>query len=187
VRADALGHAHECRAIDLDAMRVAADVAALCTGEMNPAIRLVDAVKREPLRPADFARPAAGAGGRNAAPRIIRLRSIRICAAGGGVCAFCVDRLQPIVSPKASREITASHGPAIVISASGMATGGRVSHQLSACLPDARNTVLFVGFQAEGTRGRYLVEGAQRSKFTGKSSRYQRESNVSTACPRMPM
>ena len=41
-----------------------------------------------------------------------------------------------------------------------MATGGRVLHHLAAALPDPRNTVLFVGFQAEGTRGRQLIEGA---------------------------
>jgi metallo-beta-lactamase family protein len=84
------------------------------------------------------------------------------------ICMFCVRRLQPIASAKASREITKSHGQAIVISASGMATGGRVLHHLAACLPDPRNTVLFVGFQAEGTRGRHLVEGARMIKIHGQ-------------------
>jgi metallo-beta-lactamase family protein len=83
------------------------------------------------------------------------------------VCSFCVRRLQPIVSPQESREITGSLGPAIVISASGMATGGRVIHHLEACLPDARNTVLFVGYQAEGTRGRTLVDGGKTVKIHG--------------------
>jgi metallo-beta-lactamase family protein len=87
------------------------------------------------------------------------------------VAAFCVKRLQPIVSPRESREITATHGPAIVISASGMATGGRVLHHLAACLPDARNTVLFVGFQAQGTRGRSLVEGTKLVKIHGQMVR----------------
>ena len=59
-------------------------------------------------------------------------------------------------------------GPAIVISASGMATGGRVLHHLANGLADARNTVLFVGFQAAGTRGRQLIEGAQEVKMFGQ-------------------
>ena len=50
-----------------------------------------------------------------------------------------------------------------------MATGGRVLHHLTACLPDARNTVLFVGFQAEGTRGRQLIEGAHMVKIHGQA------------------
>lgn len=49
-------------------------------------------------------------------------------------------------------------GPLIVISASGMLSGGRVLHHLKKRLPDARNTVLFVGYQAEGSKGRYLQE-----------------------------
>jgi len=49
-----------------------------------------------------------------------------------------------------------------------MATGGRVVHHLFAGLPDPRNTVLFVGFQAAGTRGRQLIEGAQHVKMYGQ-------------------
>ena len=58
--------------------------------------------------------------------------------------------------------------PAIIISASGMATGGRVLHHLRAGLPDSRNTILFAGYQAVGTRGRSLVEGAKSVKIHGQ-------------------
>ena len=58
--------------------------------------------------------------------------------------------------------------PIIIISASGMASGGRVLHHLARCLPDPRNTVLLVGFQAEGTRGRSLADGARELKMLGR-------------------
>ena len=83
------------------------------------------------------------------------------------VCAFCTERFRTISSAQESKDLTASRMPSIVISASGMATGGRVLHHLKAALPDERNTVLFVGFQAEGTRGRRLVEGEKTIKIHG--------------------
>jgi metallo-beta-lactamase family protein len=86
----------------------------------------------------------------------------------GEVSAFGTERFHPAASSRASKQILASKGPAIVISASGMATGGRVLHHLAAALPDARNTVLFVGFQAAGTRGRRLIEGEKQVKMFGQ-------------------
>jgi metallo-beta-lactamase family protein len=83
------------------------------------------------------------------------------------VSAFATARFQVIASPQQSKELTASRKPAIVISSSGMATGGRVLHHLAAALPDPRNTVLLVGFQSEGTRGRQLLEGATEIRIHG--------------------
>jgi metallo-beta-lactamase family protein len=59
-------------------------------------------------------------------------------------------------------------GPVIIISASGMATGGRVLHHLNLRLPDPRTTVLLVGFQAQGTRGRQLQEGRREIRMFGR-------------------
>lgn len=84
------------------------------------------------------------------------------------VCAFCTERFRTIASAEESRQLTESKMPAIVISASGMATGGRVLHHLKAGLPDSRNTILFVGYQAEGTRGRRLVDGEPGVKIHGE-------------------
>jgi metallo-beta-lactamase family protein len=87
---------------------------------------------------------------------------------GGGVDSFTSSRFTAITSTEESKELTLNHQPSIIVSSSGMATGGRVLHHLRASLPDERNTVLFVGYQAAGTRGRSLVEGAAQVKMHGR-------------------
>ncbi len=67
-----------------------------------------------------------------------------------------------------SKRLNTMPGPAIIISASGMCTGGRILHHLKWRLPDARNAVLFVGYQAEGTRGRRLLNEAERIRIHGQ-------------------
>jgi metallo-beta-lactamase family protein len=67
-----------------------------------------------------------------------------------------------------SKSITASSFPKVVITASGMATGGRVLHHLKAFAPDGRNSILFSGFQAAGTRGRAMLQGARDIKIHGQ-------------------
>lgn len=67
-----------------------------------------------------------------------------------------------------SKRLNDLRGPAIIISASGMATGGRILHHLRHRLPDPRTTVLLVGFQSAGTRGRSLQDGAKTIKMFGE-------------------
>lgn len=83
------------------------------------------------------------------------------------LCAFCTTKFKVISSTQESKELTNSKKPAIIISSSGMATGGRVLHHLKATLPDPRNTALLVGFQAEGTRGRRLLNGEKTLRIHG--------------------
>ncbi len=72
-------------------------------------------------------------------------------------------------SAEESKQINNVHTPAIIISASGMASGGRVMHHLAQRLPDKRNCVLLCGFQAEGTGGRALEEGAKYLRIFGEA------------------
>jgi metallo-beta-lactamase family protein len=71
-------------------------------------------------------------------------------------------------TPGESRAINAIEGPVLIISASGMATGGRVLHHLRRRLPDARTTVILVGYQVAGTRGRQLEDGARSVRIFGE-------------------
>jgi metallo-beta-lactamase family protein len=84
-------------------------------------------------------------------------------------CPLRCRDTQFVRTPEESQGINAVRTPAIIISASGMAAGGRVVHHLAQRLPDQRNTVLLVGYQAAGTRGRALLEGATKLKIHGQS------------------
>jgi metallo-beta-lactamase family protein len=76
--------------------------------------------------------------------------------------------LTEIRDPRESRALCEAPGPFIVISASGMATGGRVLHHLAERLPDPRNTILLVGYQVRGTRGHRLLAGERAVKMLGR-------------------
>ncbi|PYT04120.1 MAG: MBL fold metallo-hydrolase [Acidobacteria bacterium] len=67
-----------------------------------------------------------------------------------------------------SKALKDQQGPAIIISASGMATGGRVVHHLAQWLPDRASSVIFVGYQSVGTRGRRLQDGEKQMKIHGE-------------------
>ena len=77
------------------------------------------------------------------------------------------DNFNFAVTPADSKKINDTHYPCIIISSSGMATGGRIQHHLMQRLPDPRNLVLFIGFQAPGTRGRQIKDGAPEVKIFG--------------------
>ena len=77
-------------------------------------------------------------------------------------------RLHFARAPEQSKAINRVEGPCIIVSASGMATGGRVLHHLGRRLPDERTTVLLVGYQAPGTRGWSLQNGAQTLRIHGE-------------------
>lgn len=70
-------------------------------------------------------------------------------------------------TPRESRAIDRTPGPKVVVSASGMMSGGRILHHLRRFLPEPQNTVLVVGYQAKGTRGRALVDGVDSLKIHG--------------------
>ncbi len=88
-------------------------------------------------------------------------------AAGGRPCA--PKNLRICKSVEDSKRLNDTDGPGILIAGSGMATGGRILHHFVRRLSDARTTVLFVGYQAAGTRGRLLREGARQMKMLGQS------------------
>jgi metallo-beta-lactamase family protein len=93
----------------------------------------------------------------------------------GGGEPFGFDRLRYIGTADESRALNDASGPMIIVSASGMCEGGRILHHLQHGLGDARNTVLFVGFQGEGTLGRRLREGAETVNILGESVRSRAE------------
>lgn len=80
---------------------------------------------------------------------------------------FDSGKLMQALTTEESKQINEITETSIIISASGMATGGRVVHHLEHMLPDPKNTVILVGYQAVGSRGRLLEEGATEIKMHG--------------------
>lgn len=85
-----------------------------------------------------------------------------------GECRAVCDVARYIREAEDSKALDAEPMPKIIISASGMATGGRVLHHLKHYAPDYRNAILFAGFQAGGTRGAAMVAGAESVKIHGQ-------------------
>jgi metallo-beta-lactamase family protein len=83
------------------------------------------------------------------------------------VCRDAFSMATYVRDVEASKALMSNRMPKVIISASGMATGGRVVHHLEAFGPDPRNTIVFAGFQTKGTRGRALVDGMREVKIHG--------------------
>ena len=83
-------------------------------------------------------------------------------------CSGLCHVAKMVRSIEESRALVAQRHPAIIVSASGMATGGRVLHHLKALAPDHRNTIVFAGFQAGGTRGARSVAGEPSIRIHGE-------------------
>ena len=111
-------------------------------------------------------------------PMALRVLDVYRAALRRGDPDVCVPGATPSFDPggglhecptvEDSISLNALTAPAIIISASGMATGGRVLHHLARLLPHHRNAVVLCGFQAAGTRGRQLADGARSIKMLGK-------------------
>jgi metallo-beta-lactamase family protein len=83
-------------------------------------------------------------------------------------CAALSRTARMVNSVEESRALNQMKGPMIILSASGMASGGRVVHHLKAFAPKSNNTILFAGFQAAGTRGAAMLDGAEEIKIHGE-------------------
>ena len=81
---------------------------------------------------------------------------------------LAADRFGRCRSVDDSKRLNDRKEPAVIVAASGMATGGRIVHHLAHRLPDARTAVVFVGYQAAGTRGRAMLNGAQTVSIHGR-------------------
>jgi len=95
--------------------------------------------------------------------------------ARNGVNPLAPDRFQRCRSSEQSRELNGRTDSPVIVAASGMAVGGRVVHHLKHRLPDPRNTILFAGYQAAGTRGRAILDGAYTVAIHGHQIRVAAE------------
>jgi metallo-beta-lactamase family protein len=162
----------------------------------DPAPRLAEAIKRTVQRGGSVLLPAFAVG-RAQALLLVLQRLRRSGAIAAGIPIFVdspmaveatalyrnqgnllrvpprelrtlTDGVRMVETVQQSMRLAASRYPAIIVSASGMATGGRVLHHLKVMAPDARDTLVFAGFQVGGSRGARLVAGEREVKIHGE-------------------
>jgi metallo-beta-lactamase family protein len=102
-------------------------------------------------------------------------------ASTGGARPFAPRRFHLSQTVDESKRLNDTAGPGVIVAGSGMATGGRILHHLKRRLPDPKTTVLFVGYQAAGTRGRLLKDGADEIRMLGVTVPVKAEIMVSDA------
>lgn len=90
-------------------------------------------------------------------------------------CFDMYDDTRFTTTVEQSKRIFDYHFPSVIISASGMATGGRILHHLAHFAPDNKNSIVLAGFQAQDTRGRYLAEGKKELKIHGQDIKVKAE------------
>jgi len=88
-----------------------------------------------------------------------------------GASPFAFPGLAMVRSVAQSKSLNHLRGTAVIIAGSGMCTGGRIKHHLSANIGRRESTVLFVGYQAEGTLGREILSGARQVRILGQTHR----------------
>ena len=96
------------------------------------------------------------------------LRHRRLMRLTAREASALTDGVTMVTTPQQSEKLTRARYPCVIISASGMATGGRVLHHLKAMAPNPKNHIAFPGFQVAGTRGGKLVAGAREVKIHGE-------------------
>lgn len=131
-------------------------------------LRELEAEQRIPVLPVVIDSPMGAAATRFYAKHTEEHNVAMLQLAAGGQNALSTHNFRLVAGREGSKALNSMRGSAVIISASGMATGGRVLHHLEHGLPDARNTVVLVGYQAEGTRGRRLLEGEKEIKIHGE-------------------
>jgi len=133
-------------------------------------LKRLEEEKRIPVLPVYLDSPMAAAALHFYSARLNELDSDLVKPDGlKHVSVFATTRMTTVASPQQSADLIASRQPSIIIASSGMATGGRVLRHLAATISSPKNTVLFVGYQAAGTRGRLLVDGAHEIKLLGRT------------------
>ncbi len=99
-------------------------------------------------------------------PELFDEDALELLKQGNHPCDF--PELKTTRTTDESKAIAKTGGPAIIIAGSGMCTGGRIKHHIKNLISDEKNTILFIGYQATGTLGRYILEGADEIRIHGK-------------------